>query len=99
MRREPGLNFAGGSERGFIQFVQILANRAGRICWINLRDVPVLLRRRVLLVRLRLDRAGIHRHALAADQPSSMQRATVVSKRCASGLGSIIADPPVRPKN
>ena len=57
-----------GAEGGLVQCVKILAHGAGRIGWINLRDVPVLLRRRVLLVGIRLDQARINRHALTADQ-------------------------------
>ena len=68
MRGELGLNFAGGTKRGLIQRVEILANRAGRVGRVNPCGVPLLLRRRVLLVRIRLDQAGIHRHALTTDQ-------------------------------
>jgi hypothetical protein len=68
MRRKLGRDLAGGAEGGLIQCIEILANRAGRIGWINLRDVPVLLRRRVLLVGIRFDETGIDRHALAADE-------------------------------
>jgi hypothetical protein len=68
MRREFGLNLAGGPERGLIQCVQILAYSAGRVGRINDQDVPFFLRRRVLLVGIGFDQAGVDRHALAADK-------------------------------
>src|SRR6056297_3787089 len=68
MRGELWLHLAGGPEGGFIQRVEILANRTGRISRVNPRRVPVVLRRRVLLVGIRLDQAGIDCHALTADQ-------------------------------
>ncbi len=68
MRGELGLHLAGRAECGLVQRVEILAHGAGRIGRIDLRSVPVFLRRRVLLVGIRFDQAGIDRHALTADQ-------------------------------
>src|SRR6056297_1732607 len=80
MRGELWLHLAGGPEgvRAFsrtggvraltIQRVEIIANRTGCIRRINPRRVPVVLRRRVLLVGIGLDQAGIDCHALTADQ-------------------------------
>ena len=68
MRRELGLNFAGGPEGGLVQRVEILADGAGRIRRIDLHGVPFFFRCRVLPVGISLDQAGVNGHALAADQ-------------------------------
>ena len=82
MGRELWLNFAGRPECRFIQCAEILAHGTRRICRIDARCVPLFLWRRVLLVGIGFDQAGINGHTLAADQASSMHRATVVSNRC-----------------
>lgn len=68
MGRELGLDLACCAECGFVQDVQILANGSGRISWIDPPRVPVLLRRRVLLVGIGLNEARVDGHALSADQ-------------------------------
>ncbi len=71
MRGELGLDLAGGPEGRLIQRVEILAHRAGCFGRVNPCGVPLLLRRRVLVVRVCFDEAGVDRHALAADQALS----------------------------
>lgn len=68
MGRELGLNLAGCPKCGLIQRVEIFVYGAGRVGRINGRDVPLFLRRRVLLVCVRFDQAGIDGHALTADK-------------------------------
>ena len=68
MGRELGLDLARRAECGFVQCVHILANGSGRISGIDLSRVPVLLRRRVLLVGISLDEACIDGHTLSANQ-------------------------------
>ena len=66
MRGELGLYLAGGSERGLIQRVEILAHSTGRIGRIDARNIPFFLRCGVLFVGISFDQAGINRHPLAA---------------------------------
>ncbi len=68
MRRELGLDLAGDPESGLMQRVEILTNRAGRIGLTDLCDVPVLLRRRVLLVRGLPRRKLLHSEGAEAAQ-------------------------------
>ena len=56
------------SERSFILCIKILVNRTRRIRWIDGRHVSLVLRRRVLFVGTRLNRAGFGCHTLAAQK-------------------------------
>ena len=68
MRRELGLHLAGRAKYSLVQRIEILAHGAGCICRVDARRIPFFLRRRVLFVGIRLDQAGVNRHALATDQ-------------------------------
>ncbi len=69
MGGELWLYLAGRAERRLVQRVKILADCARCVCRIDLGNVPLILGRRVLFVRVRLNQAGINRHTLATHQP------------------------------
>src|SRR6056297_3055848 len=68
MRGELGRDLAGSAEGGLVQRVEILADRAWRICRVDPRCIPVVLRCGVLFVRIRLYQARVDGHTLAAHQ-------------------------------
>ncbi len=68
MRGQLGLDLAGSAECRLIKCAEILADRTRRICWFDACGVPFFLRRRVLLVRIDVNQAGINSHALTADK-------------------------------
>ena len=68
MRGELRLHIARGPEGRVVEHGQILAHGARRGLGVDRLRSPVLLRRRILLVGIRLDQAGVHGEAIAADQ-------------------------------
>lgn len=66
---ELGLYLAGSAERLVVQNFEIFPDSPRRIIRIDTLRVPLFLGRRVLLVGIGFNQAGIHGEALAADQP------------------------------
>lgn len=69
MRCELRLHRAGRAKGGVIKCVQILPDSARRIRRVKRRRFPIVLRRGVLPIGIRLDQAGIRGKTLAAGQP------------------------------
>ena len=79
-RGELRLDRARRAEGRVVENREVLPDRARRRVGIDRRRVPVLAGGRALLVRIRLDQAGVDGEPLAADEPLRDAPATVASK-------------------